>query len=68
MEQMRHMLDCIIHTYVEADNNEIISAAKVDVKDCFWQCVVEEGEEWNFAYVLSQVEGEPVKLVFSTFL
>ena len=42
--------------------------AKWDVKDGFWRLDCEEGEEWNFAYVLPQEEGAPVKLVIPTAL
>ena len=42
--------------------------AKWDVKDGFWRLNAEAGEEWNFAYVLPQKEGEPVMLVVPTSL
>ena len=42
--------------------------AKWDIKDGFWRLDCEEGEEWNFAYVLPQPEGAPVKLVVPTSL
>eukprot|EP00956_Cyclotella_meneghiniana_P042491 scaffold248501_cov111-Cyclotella_meneghiniana.AAC.2 len=37
--------------------------AKFDIKDGFWRLNARQGEEWNFAYVLPQREGEPTKLV-----
>ena len=63
IDQMGNVINHIIHAYMEADDNEVIFAAKEDVKDGFWRCVAEEGEEWNFAYVLPQTEGEPTKVV-----
>jgi hypothetical protein len=42
--------------------------AKWDIKDGFWCMDCAEGEEWNFAYVLPQKEGEPVLLVVPTSL
>ena len=42
--------------------------AKWDIKDGFWRLDCEKGEEWNFAYVLPQKEGAPVKLVVPTSL
>jgi hypothetical protein len=42
--------------------------AKWDIKDGFWRMDCAEGEEWNFAYVLPQLEGEPIKLVVPTSL
>ena len=38
------------------------------IKDGFWRLDCEDGEEWNFAYVLPQEEGQPVKLVVPTSL
>ena len=42
--------------------------AKWDIKDEFWRMDCREGEEWNFAYVLPQPEGEPIRLVIPTSL
>ncbi len=42
--------------------------AKWDIKDGFWWMDYAEGEEWNFAYVLPQPKGEPIKLVILTSL
>ena len=42
--------------------------AKWDIKDGFWRMDCTEGEEWNFAYVLPQKEGDPIKLVVPTSL
>jgi hypothetical protein len=37
--------------------------AKWDIKDGFWHLNAKTGDEWNFAYVLPQPPGEPVKIV-----
>ncbi len=37
--------------------------AKWDIKDGFWRLDCEEGEEWNFAYVLPNSDGHSTKLV-----
>jgi hypothetical protein len=42
--------------------------AKWDIKDGFWCMDCEEGEEYNFAYVLPQEEGIPITLVVPTSL
>lgn len=68
---MGHALHRIIHAFAEADRsypNAKIFSAKWDVKDGFWRLVCQEGEEWNFAYVLPQAEGAPVKIVVPTSL
>ena len=42
--------------------------AKWDIKDGFWRLDANEGDEWNFAYVLPQHPGEPKKIVIPTSL
>ena len=42
--------------------------AKWDVKDGFWRMDNQEGEEWNFAYVMPQDPSEPTRLVVPTLL
>jgi hypothetical protein len=35
----------------------------LDISDGFWRLIVREEDSFNFAYVLSQQEGEPVQIV-----
>ncbi len=42
--------------------------AKWDIKDGFWRLDCKEGQEWNFAYVLPQPPGEPIRIVVPTSL
>jgi hypothetical protein len=52
IDQMGHSLQRIIHAFAEADEDAKIFMAKYDIKDGFWRLDCQEGEEWNFAYVL----------------
>jgi hypothetical protein len=52
IDQMGHELDHIIHAMAKADADAKVFMTKFDVKDGFWRLDCEEGEEWNFAYVL----------------
>ena len=65
---MGHVLNHIIYTYTEAEEDDIFFAEKTDVKDGFWRCFAAEGQEWNFAYVLPQKKGESIRLVIPTLL
>ena len=42
--------------------------SKLDIKDSFWRMVCKEGEEWNFACVLTNHKGEPVEIVVPSVL
>jgi hypothetical protein len=63
IDQMGHALQRIIHAFAETDEDAKIFMAKYDIKDGFWRLDCQEGEEWNFSYVLPQEEGEPTRLV-----
>jgi hypothetical protein len=67
-DQMGHSLRCIIHAFTEANYDAKILMAKWDVQDGFWRLNCQQGEEWNFMYVLPQEDGKPVKLVVPTSL
>ena len=56
-------LNRIIHAMAQAAPDEKVFMAKWDIKDGFWRLDCQQDEEWNFAYVLPQKEGMPVKLV-----
>jgi hypothetical protein len=70
IDQLGHTLQRVIHAMAEADlrGDEKVFMAKYDIKDGFWRLNCQKGEEWNFAYVLPQEEGKPVKLVVPTSL
>ena len=68
VDQLGHSLLRLIHAFAEAAPTDKIFMAKWDVKDGFWRLDCQEGEEYNFAYVLPQREGEPIKLVVPTSL
>ena len=68
IDQIGHALKRIIHAFAGAGEDEKIFMAKWDIKDGFWRLQCREGEEWNFAYVLPQELGLPIKLVVPTSL
>ena len=67
-DQIGHALKRLIHAFAEAGEDEKVFMAKWDIKDGFWRLDCQSGEEWNFAYVLPQEEGMPVKVVVPTSL
>jgi hypothetical protein len=68
IDQLGHSLVRMIHTFMEAKDNKKIFMANWDVKDGFWRMDCREGEQWKFAYVLSQPPGSPVILVIPSSL
>jgi len=59
VSQMGHTLSRIIHAFAEADPDAKVLMAKFDIKDGFWRLDCQEGEEYNFAYVLPQPADTP---------
>ena len=69
MNQLGTVLPRIIEAVANAPEEDgDILFAKLDIKDGFWRMVVPEGAEWNFAYVLPQKPGEPIRLVIPSAL
>ncbi len=68
INQLGHLLQWVIHAFAEADKSNKIFMAKWDIKDGFWQLDAKTSDKWNFAYVLPQPPGEPVKIVVPSSL
>lgn len=68
IDQIGHSLQRIIHAFAAADDDAKFFMAKWDIKDSFWRLDCEQGEEWNFAYVLPPRPGMPTQLVIPTSL
>jgi hypothetical protein len=68
IDQIGECLSRIVHAFAEASEDAKIFMAKWDIKDGFWRMDCQEGEEWNFAYVLPQPEGSPIMIVVPTSL
>ena len=52
IDQIGHVLLCLIHALAEAPEDTNIFQAKSEIKDDFWRIDCREGEEYNFCYVL----------------
>ena len=69
IDQLGHSLHRIIQAFATAEPDAKIFMAKWDIKDGFWRLDCEEGEEWNFSYVLpNPYANAPVELVVPTSL
>ncbi len=68
IDQLGHSLTQIIHAFAEANEDARIFIAKWDIKDGFWRLEMEDGAEWNYAYILPQHPGQPCYLVVPTSL
>ena len=62
------MLPRIIEALANAPLQGDVMLSKLDVSDGCWRMVCEEGEEWNFAYVLPSKPGQDVEIVVPSAL
>ena len=68
LDQLGTVLPRLIAAVAQTADDEVVFFAKYDIKDGFWRMSVEEGAEYNFAYVMPQAEGEPIRIVIPTQL
>ncbi len=68
IDQPRHSLSWIIYAFAEAAEEEKNFMEKWDVKNGCWHMNCREGKQWNFAYILPQLTGEPIVLVILLLL
>ena len=65
MDQLGQVLPRFIATMANIDPSQgPVLFTKFDIKDGFWRMTVEEGEEWNFVYLLPRLnQDDPIVLV-----
>ncbi len=51
-----------------AEAGEVVMLAKIDLSDGFWRMLVQEDQQWNFAYVMPDPPGHPVRIVVPSAL
>jgi hypothetical protein len=66
--KLGHSLSHLIHAFAETSLDNKFFMAKWDIKDGSWQLNCEQGEEFNFAYVLLQSSHLPIKLIIPASL
>jgi hypothetical protein len=52
----------------EAEAGEVVMLAKIDLSDGFWRMLVQEDQQWNFAYVMPDPPGHPIRIVVPSAL
>ncbi len=56
------MLPRLLHYMRDTPQGLHILFCKLDISDGFWRLVIQEADCFNFAYVLPQAGGEPIRL------
>ncbi len=64
VKEIGKMLPRLLHYMRDTPRGLHILFCKLDISDSFWRLVIQEADCFNFAYVLPQAVGEPIRLVF----
>ena len=68
VQELGKVLPRIFDFMAAVPPNESIMFSKIDLSDGFWRMRVSASDRWNFAYVLPQPPGEPLRLVIPSAL
>ena len=63
VKEIRKMLPRLLHYMRDTPWGLPILFCKLDISDGFWRLMIQEADCFNFAYVLPQAVGEPIRLV-----
>jgi hypothetical protein len=63
VKEIGWVLPCLLHYMRDTPAGLHILFCKLDISNGFWCLIVREKDGFNFAYVLLQWEGEPVRIV-----
>jgi hypothetical protein len=58
----------LLNLISEAEAGEVVMLAKIDLSDGFWRMLVAEDQQWNFAYVMPDPPGAPIRIVVPSAL
>ena len=63
VREIGNVLKRMCRLLAEVPDKEDVMLSKIDLSDGFWRVRVEDKDSWNFAYVLPDVPGAPLRLV-----
>lgn len=68
VKEIGQVLRRLLYFMKKARSGEWIYFSKLDISDGFWRLVVRPEDSYNFAYVLPQLPGEPIRIVIPSAL
>jgi hypothetical protein len=63
VREIGNVLKRMCRLLAEVPEEEDVMLSKIDLSDGFWRMRVKDKDSWNFAYVLPDVPGAPLRLV-----
>jgi hypothetical protein len=63
VKEIGHVFPRLLHFIDSVNPDEIVMLLKIDLSDGFWRMLVKDDAKWNFAYVMPDPPGSPVRLV-----
>jgi hypothetical protein len=63
IQELGKVLPRIIDFMATAPQGQTVMFSKIDLSDGFWRMIVNQDDCWNFAYVMPDPPGSPIRLV-----
>jgi hypothetical protein len=68
VKAIKQVLPRLFQFMADTPEDEIIGFSKIDLSDGFWRMTVEEGQQWNFCYVMPDPPGAPIRIAVPSAL
>jgi hypothetical protein len=68
VEEIGNVFRRLLSLMDSAENDEVVMLSKIDLSDGFWRMLVKQEQTWNFAYVMPDPPGHPIRIVTSSAL
>jgi hypothetical protein len=68
VKELGNVLPRLLDSMATVPPEEHIHFSKLDLANGYWRMIVEDGQEWNFAYVVPGAPGTPIMMIVSRAL
>jgi hypothetical protein len=68
IRKIRNVFCHVLHLIDSAKASVVVMPSKIDLSNVFWRTTVADGVEWNFAYVMPDPPGHPLRIMVPSAL
>jgi hypothetical protein len=68
VQEIRQVFCRLLSLINEAEAGEVVMLAKIDLSGGFWRMLVQEDQQWNFAYVMPDPPDQEIRIVVPSAL
>jgi hypothetical protein len=63
VKELNNVLSRLLNFMATVPPEEHAHSSKLDLADEYWRMIVEDGQQWNFAYVMRGAPSTPIMIV-----